>query len=116
MGLSAAGIEPGIADKPGGIFLRSGDQISNEDRVLFQTVARAIINDANGSLIDQVNRRPPLELVMPLLLANRSRRADAPGPSTATAANQLRFFNGLGGFSAEGHESIILTDANSRAP
>src|SRR5205085_571025 len=89
MGLIAAGIEPGIADKPGGIFLRSGDQISNEDRVLFQTVARAIINDAHGSLNEQVNRRPPLETVMPPLLANRTRRADQPTAAPGVSGKQL---------------------------
>ncbi|MCH5716649.1 hypothetical protein [Niabella hibiscisoli] len=29
-------------DQPGGIFIRQGDQLSTEDRILFQTVARLI--------------------------------------------------------------------------
>ena len=45
IGLIAAGIEANTIDRPGGIFVRSADQISNEDRILFQTVARAIITD-----------------------------------------------------------------------
>ncbi len=32
-------------NQPGGIFIRSADQISNEDRILFQTVAHVIISD-----------------------------------------------------------------------
>ena len=40
MGLIAAGIEANVTDRPGGIFVRSSDQISKEDRVLFQAVAR----------------------------------------------------------------------------
>jgi cyclic beta-1,2-glucan synthetase len=48
IGLIAAGIEANIIDRPGGIFVRSADQISNEDRILFQTVARVIISDQRG--------------------------------------------------------------------
>src|SRR5665811_2360474 len=57
IGLIAAGIEANIIDRPGGIFVRSADQISNEDRILFQTVARAIISDTRGALADQITRR-----------------------------------------------------------
>ncbi|HYL81283.1 MAG TPA: glucoamylase family protein, partial [Candidatus Acidoferrum sp.] len=42
MGLIAAGIEANVTDRPGGIFVRPGDHISAEDRILFQGVARAI--------------------------------------------------------------------------
>jgi cyclic beta-1,2-glucan synthetase len=67
MGLIAAGIEANVTDRPGGIFVRPADQISNEDRVLLQTVARAIISDSRGSLADQINRRGPVEVPVPRL-------------------------------------------------
>jgi len=57
-GLIAAGVEANVTERPGGIFVRPGDQISNEDRILLQTVARVIISDSLGLLADQVNRRP----------------------------------------------------------
>ena len=57
MGLIAAGIEASLTDRPGGIFVRPADQISEEDRILIQTVARAIITDSRGTLADQINRR-----------------------------------------------------------
>jgi cellobiose phosphorylase len=53
IGLIAAGVEANIIDRPGGIFVRSADQISNEDRILFQTVARIIISDTRGTLADR---------------------------------------------------------------
>jgi len=56
MGLIAAGIEANVTDRPGGIFVRPADQISNEDRILIQTVARAILTDSRGVLADQINR------------------------------------------------------------
>jgi cyclic beta-1,2-glucan synthetase len=40
LGLIASGISANVKEQPGGIFIRSADQISNEDRILFQSVAR----------------------------------------------------------------------------
>src|SRR6202012_150401 len=50
-GLISAGVSASFRDMPGGIFLRPGDQVSQEDRNLFETVARVIISDNQGSLI-----------------------------------------------------------------
>src|SRR5450432_3423964 len=61
MGLIAAGVEAHVMDRPGGIFVRSAEQISSEDRVLFQSVARAIITDRRGTLAEQINRRGFIE-------------------------------------------------------
>ena len=60
-GLIAAGVEAHVIDRPGGIFVRRGEQMSDEDRVLLQTVARVIFSDSRGTLAEQVNRRPPRE-------------------------------------------------------
>ena len=57
MGLIAAGVEAHVLDRPGGIFVRRAEQMSDEDRILLQTVARAIISDGRGTLADQIN--PP---------------------------------------------------------
>ncbi|MGH8712296.1 MAG: cyclic beta 1-2 glucan synthetase, partial [Burkholderiales bacterium] len=43
MGLIAVGVEAHVIDRPGGIFVRRAEQISDEDRILLQSVARAII-------------------------------------------------------------------------
>ncbi|MFL6591898.1 MAG: glucoamylase family protein, partial [Luteimonas sp.] len=40
MGLIAAGVEANLIDRPGGIFVRPAQQLSNEDRILIQSVAR----------------------------------------------------------------------------
>ena len=55
MGLIATGSESHAIDRPGGIFVRSAEQISHEDRILLQSVARAIIDGTKGSLAEQVN-------------------------------------------------------------
>ena len=65
MGLIALGAEVSVTDQPGGIFVRPADQISNEDRILLQTVARAIITDSRGTLAEQINRRSLVGVLIP---------------------------------------------------
>jgi len=108
MGLIAAGIEANVTDRPGGIFIRSGDQISNEDRILLQTVARAIITDSRGALAEQINRRGHVQATVPRLTPTRTRRAEPP-PAAALPRHDLIFFNGLGGFTPDGREYVITT-------
>ena len=79
IGLIAAGVEAHVIDRPGGIFVRSAEQISNEDRVLFQSVARAIITDGRGTLAEQINRRGPAERRGSRLTPTRTHRAEVPG-------------------------------------
>ena len=67
MGLIAAGVEANVIDRPGGIFVRAADHISQEDRLLLQSVARIIIVDSRGSLSEQLKRRRPPDARIPLL-------------------------------------------------
>ncbi len=108
MGLIAAGLETHVMDRPGGIFVRPADQISAEDRILLQSVARAIITDRRGSLADQITRRGHAEVTVPRLTPTRTRRAE-PLPSAALPRHDLTFFNGLGGFTPDGREYVITT-------
>jgi cellobiose phosphorylase len=108
MGLIAAGLEAHVMDRPGGIFVRQIDQISNEDRILLQSVARAILIDNRGSLADQITRRAHVDVTVPRLAPTRTRRTE-PLPSTALPRTDLTFFNGLGGFTPDGREYVITT-------
>ncbi len=108
MGLIAAALEANVTDRPGGIFVRPGDQISNEDRILLQSVARAILTDSRGTLWDQIHRRGLVEVTVPRLTPTRPRRAE-PSPTAALPRHDLIFFNGLGGFTPDGREYVITT-------
>jgi cellobiose phosphorylase len=108
MGLIAAGVEAHVIDRPGGIFVRPAEQISNEDRMLLQSVARAIITDRRGLLADQITRRGHVDVTVPRLTPARTRRAE-PLPSAALPRHDLAFFNGLGGFTPDGREYVITT-------
>jgi cyclic beta-1,2-glucan synthetase len=108
MGLIAAGIEANVTDRPGGIFVRPADQIAEEDRILIQTVARAIITDRRGSLAEQVSGRPAVEVSVPLLTPTRTHRSE-PLAAAPQPRHDLTFYNGLGGFTPDGREYVITT-------
>jgi cellobiose phosphorylase len=115
MGLIASGIDAQAIDRPGGIFVRLADQIANEDRVLLQSVARAILSDSRGTLAEQIKRPGPPAMRMPPLMADsRGEYADA-GPVTHPARN-LMLENGIGGFTKDGKEYVITTSDARRTP
>ncbi|MCY7389156.1 MAG: cyclic beta 1-2 glucan synthetase, partial [Burkholderiales bacterium] len=125
MGLIAAGIEAQVIDRPGGIFVRSSEHMSIEDRNLFETVARAIITDKRGSLADQINRRslsdaraPHLNQphLKPTRIHQPERRSAAREQPLSTPSTDLLYDNGLGGFSPEGHEYVITTTRGKPTP
>ncbi|MGV8073768.1 MAG: GH36-type glycosyl hydrolase domain-containing protein [Syntrophobacteraceae bacterium] len=115
MDLIAAGIEANVTDRPGGIFVRPGDQISEEDRILIQTVARAIITDSRGSLAEQISGRTQVEVTVPLLTPGRSPRSE-PAAVAPQPRHDLTFYNGLGGFTPDGREYVITTARGQLTP
>lgn len=108
MGLIAGGVEATLMDKPGGIFVRQIEQISTEDRILLQTVARAIIKDANGTLSDQLSRRNSRDVRVASLTTTRVHQQEA-SSAPPQQRGDLIFFNGLGGFTTDGREYVIST-------
>jgi cellobiose phosphorylase len=119
MGLIAAGVEASLIDKPGGIFVRPSQQISSEDRVLIQSVARLVLTDERGGLAEQVARRrvpealpkkvsPPASAAVPARLAS--------SPANALEPIRLRRANGHGGFSEDGTEYVVTIDAGESTP
>jgi cellobiose phosphorylase len=107
--------EANLLDRPGGIFVRRIEQMSEEDKVLLQTVARAIISDTAGTLAEQVDRRPGAEVAVPRFNPTRSRRADVP-IAVEVERRGLLAFNGAGGFTPDGREYVITTTAESPTP
>ena len=116
MGLIAARGEASEIDRPGGIFVRPADQISEEDRILFQTVARAIITDSRGALEDQLNRRGQFGSDRTAPWRRPEPTAPNPGDGRAVTSRDLMFFNGLGGFTPDGREYVITTTDRQVTP
>ena len=113
MDLVAASPEATLVDKPGGIFVRRGELMSEEDRALMQTVARVILMDDAGTLQEQIERRGRTELSIPLLKPTRRRAEPA---KVEMPKRDLAFFNGLGGFSRDGREYVMMLGSGKATP
>lgn len=113
-GLIAGGTTITTSEKPGRIFVRSADQIPTEDLILLQTVARVIISDARGTLIDQVNKKAAPKTSIPKLEPVVQEKSVARQPTSPK--HDLTFFNGIGGFSDDGKEYVITTGPDQRTP
>jgi cellobiose phosphorylase len=131
MGLIAAGVEAHVVDRPGGIFVRQADQIPQEDRVLLLSVARAVLNDRQGSLSEQLIRRlrmerrasarpslrpgaAPEKRLAPFVPTRPLRPEPASAPPLATG--DLALFNGYGGYAKDGQEYVVAPPAGVRTP
>ena len=113
--LIAGSTEAHVLDRPGGIFVRRPEQMSDEDRVLMQSVARVILTDSGGMLADQIDSRGHREVSMPTFVATRSPRAEFV-PSQRLPVRELIYANGLGGFTPDGREYVITTGPSQRTP
>jgi len=114
MGLIAAGTEAHTIDRPGGIYLRSIDQIAPEDLILIESVARAVIVAGKGTLEEQIKRsvkEPPIPRFIPVQSLMPPRRT-----RTLSLPHDLLFANGTGGFTPDGQEYMILTGKGHRTP
>jgi cellobiose phosphorylase len=117
LGLINAGPEAQIIDKPGGVFVRRVEELSEEDRVLFQTVARILFTDSAETLLEQVERRVVAERLpkrlVPVLQPTVERVAESAYP---LPERERTFCNGLGGFTPDGHEYVVTLEPGQSTP
>ncbi len=111
--LVAPGVSGDSREHPGGIFIRSADQISAEDRILFQSVAHIVITDSLGTLEEQMNRRSKLKSSIPYFSPSKFHTSVV---TTVAPQHNLQFFNGIGGFSTDGKEYVITTTSTQLTP
>ena len=114
LSLINSGTEANMIGRKGGIFVHPAERISNEDRILFQTVARVIISDNRGTLSEQLNRRIIQEKPIPHFNTTKTRRKEI--TVKMIPRNDLVLFNGTGGFTQDGREYIITTDMEKTTP
>jgi cyclic beta-1,2-glucan synthetase len=121
----------------GRVFLLRADLVSLAARDLLRTAARAVLLSRRGSLAEQVKRlEAESELAhtarpaAPRATRASAERASVPRvnteeatarpanalPGAAPAATELEFFNGLGGFAADGREYVTILGEGQRTP
>jgi cyclic beta-1,2-glucan synthetase len=113
IGLINAGPEALVVDRSGGVFVRRAEELSEEDRVLFQTVARVVLTGSIETLAEQVQRRTAAERLPASLEPSRSPSSETVDP---LPARESSFHNGLGGFTADGREYVISLEPGQSTP
>jgi cellobiose phosphorylase len=112
--LVASSPEAPLVDRPGGVFIRRGELMSEEDSALLQTVARIVLLDDGGTLAEQTDRRGRTEVKIPRLQPVRPQKRLL--PSADHPPYDLAFFNGLGGFSRDGREYVTILAEGQTTP
>jgi cyclic beta-1,2-glucan synthetase len=105
--------QPGVAESRGGVFVLRADLISQETRARLPAVARVVLAARQGSLSDQLDRlhetsRPAAPLSEPVTAATAQ--------ATLLETTELEFFNGLGGFTADGREYVTMLRPGQMTP
>ena len=96
------------------MFILRDELVSPQTRSVLQSAARAVIWNRRGSLFQQVKR---LEESAPAVVAPPPRRRPATAmPETAAPLPKLEFFNGLGGFAADGGEYVTILGEGQWTP
>ena len=113
MGLINAGPEAQVLDKPGGVFVRRDEELTEVDRVLLQSVARVVLNDSAETLLEQLERRVAVERLPNSLITTLQATNESIQP---LAARERIFSNGLGGFTPDGHEYVVTLEAGQTTP
>ena len=108
-----SGLDAHMLDKPGGIFVRRLEQVSSEDRVLLQSVARIVLDDEKGTLPQQMERRSLVEPLVPKLKPTLKPFPELFSPATP---REIMFHNGHGGFTRDGHEYVITLAPGQMTP
>jgi cyclic beta-1,2-glucan synthetase len=91
----------------GGIFVLRADQMSEADRILLLTAARAVLDDRSGPLDDQLARLEERPVRLPQLgpVFPGTRETELTPP--LARPENLLFDNGYGGFAENGREYVI---------
>jgi cyclic beta-1,2-glucan synthetase len=104
----------GRENQRGGVFLLRSAKLSAEERTLLRRAARVVLHASAGSLSQQL-RRASESIALPERLPI-VRRPAAENGATAAAPRELSFFNGIGGFSADGREYVMSIGPGSQPP
>src|SRR5690606_31617616 len=89
------------------------EDLTEEDRILLQTVARVILTDSAETLSQQVTRTAPPGRKVPRFAVSRTPLASPPDTGRE---HELIFFNGIGGFTHDGREYVIRMRPGEATP
>ena len=101
-------------DTRGKVFVLRADQLTPAQRDVLLTAARAVLSSRGGTLTEQIARGHRADAVPPA--TPRRRIAARPAASVPVARPTLEFFNGTGGFDADGKEYVTILGKGASTP
>ncbi len=106
-------LSPDSSEASGKIYLLRADLVSLHVREQIEAAARVVLVARRGPLSDQVTRAQQEQPLTPVpdRIARIGKRMDVPLPQ-----QELQFFNGLGGFTQDGREYIVVLSEGLRTP
>jgi len=114
--LAASGASGGLGHRAG-IHLVLADQVHEDELRLLEACAHVVLDDARGSLADQLAAAEPLPSDPPQFLApGPFATAEPASPRSIDRPRDLLFDNELGGFTPDGREYVIHLEAGAQTP
>ncbi|MGH7247515.1 MAG: GH36-type glycosyl hydrolase domain-containing protein, partial [Pseudomonadota bacterium] len=101
-------------DARGAVFVLRADLASSEVCELVQTAARAVLRGGRGTLAEQINRAR--EFKPPTAPPTRRITTASAAPDPQSPRPVLEYFNGFGGFSAQGREYVTILEGADCTP
>jgi cellobiose phosphorylase len=102
-------------DKPGGVFLLRSDGMPEVDRHLLSAVARVILRGDLGELAPQLNRKAPWLSAAEIVPQSSVLQAPKAAPTPLPLPERV-MENGIGGFTREGREYVIVLEGDRETP
>ncbi|MGB8328217.1 MAG: glucoamylase family protein, partial [Steroidobacteraceae bacterium] len=103
----------GTDSAKGSAFVLRTDLIAAATRAVLSSVARVVFVGQRGDLADQLEHRAESPGAH---AAPRHNRLRADAQARVATGHKLEFFNGLGGFAADGREYVTYLDAGQSTP
>jgi len=105
----------GWLGKPGGMMLLRADGMPEADRYLLSAVARVVLLGDLGDLVTQLERHAPWLHAADDVPGTTDVRAPEPASAPITVP-PLIMENGLGGFTRDGREYVVVLDGERETP
>jgi len=103
--------------RPGGVYLLRGDRMPERERILLTTAARAVLSGDRGELANQLDRPYPAWPGPEAgdLVPTRPWTPPA-SPEPDDAVPPLVLYNGIGGFTDDGKEYVVVLEGQQETP